>query len=239
MSESALKDLVKLGKELALEIPRTISFKLQQKSIELSHILDDALGDGPPSTYSAWVSEHDGKSTRLELEGVLNCRVHRPKWIDEGSFGMLESLIEGSFGLAVDESILNALRVRILDHLITRFRDRKYRTCVWDLPEFNQFVTGRRGSLIFDMRKLVKEWRLTLGTNERPMSRPLIELVCSAFQFQLGVVSLTSTRDIYLEVYGLYGLPRVYIGFDGAGRSYFILSKGEGFISLLFNLIIL
>ena len=226
-------------KELTLEIPRTISFELQQKSIELSYILDDALGDGPPHTYSAWIPDHDGKSTRSELEGVLNCRVHRPKWLAEGSFGLLESLIQGSFGLVVDDTTLIAFRVRILDHLITRFRDRKYRTCVWDLPEFNPFVTGRRGNLNFDMRKLVKEWRLNLGTSDRPMSRPLIELVCSAFQFQLGVVSLTSTRGIYLEVYGLYGLPRVYVGFDVASTSYFFLSKGEGFASMLLNLFFL
>ena len=211
LGEKAMGDLKALEYELTSRIPATIWLNVCSEALDISQILGEVVGDGSPSEFVRWESD---ECVIVALERVLNLSVRKPQLAIQGSCGFFESIVEGVFGLVCDSSNVNTVRAKVLKHLVNRFAEKKYRTCVWDLPEFRNFAEGGRRA-IFNMRKLVQSWSIILGSTSRPISRALIELICSAFDIQIGIMTLTSKGIPFLFLFGLYGLRRVYLATNG------------------------
>ena len=215
LGEKAMGDLQALASEITLRIPASVRFNMRSEALDISHILGEIVGDGSPSEFVRWESD---ECVFVGLERVLKVCVRKPQLVIQGSCGFFESIVEGVFGLVCDSRNVNAIRAKVLKHLVNRFTEKKYRTCVWELPEFRNFVQGGRRA-IFNMRKLVESWSIVLGSTSRPLTRALIELTCSAFDMQLGIVTLNSKGIPFLFLFGLYGLPRVYLATNGGDFS--------------------
>jgi hypothetical protein len=124
-------DLQALASEITLRIPASVRFNMRSEALDISHILGEIVGDGSPSEFVRWESD---ECVFVGLERVLKVCVRKPQLVIQGSCGFFESIVEGVFGLVCDSRNVNAIRAKVLKHLVNRFTQKKYRRVCGSCP---------------------------------------------------------------------------------------------------------
>ena len=128
-----------------------------------------------------------------------------------------------------------AVRKRVLTMLLENWRETKFRTIVWGLPEMNKYRDGR---VKFLLESMVRDW-LGEGRTAPEIGRLAIDLCARAFSIQIGVVRVDKTRNLGMTVYGDFTRPRVYIACNGLERhlqKFYYFCKGSDIISFMTTL---
>jgi len=129
--------------------------------------------------------------------------------------GFYGAILRGVFGMKKPgHADVLALQKRILMVFLENWKDVKFRSVTWGLPEMNKYRDGR---VKFLLEALVQDW---LGERETVSEiRSLtIELCARAFDFQIGVVRVDNKRNLGLTVFGDFSRPRVYVACNGLER---------------------
>ena len=179
----------------------------------------DRLGDTHalkfPEPVSPQLTPGDHRIKQL-WRSRLDTTLSRARIESDHPSGFFGAILRGVFGMkrACAGDIL-AARKRVVTLLWEMWRDTKFRTVIWDLPEMNKYRSSRAK---FELDKLVLDW---MGQGQSPppeIGRLSLDLCARAFNVQIGVVRVDSKGDVGVTVYGDFTRARVYIACNGLER---------------------
>ena len=163
-----------------------------------------------------------------------NCRlgvtVASPSPMQTHSCGFFEAMLRGVLDFRSPSSaVMLSLRKKVMLQFLEMWGDQsshKFRTCVWEQPEFKRYHKGRTQ---FRLDALTEDW---LGESNYAVRvrRVMIEVFASVFNIQIGIVSLNCDGHPCLFTYGQFGCVRVYIAWNGHNdhlQQYYYFKKSE------------
>ena len=139
-----------------------------------------------------------------------------------------ECILTGVLGVKDSSSMqIRCLKEILTAELVKRWLKREFRAELKTLPELSAYYVSDTRFLLPD---LVEDWLRGAGT-VLPMTTLMLEIMATALNCQLGIVSLSYPGNPYLFLHGESTAPRVYIGSNGLSGSqqrffYFTASSG-------------
>jgi len=210
MHRSAFRELWDKTKHATVD-----TFSIVNDTTLVSSVLGEVVGKTFPTEFAPFECRNAAHFFE-EISAKIGLKVRKVVPCERNSSLFFETILSGVFGVK-DSTILHVrcLREILVANLVERWQKRAFRSELKTLPELRTYCPCDTRILL---PNLVDDWLKGAGTVV-PMTTLMLELAATAFNIQLGVVSLSSTGDPFLFLYGEKSARRVYIGSNGMSGS--------------------
>ena len=215
MHKTAFKDLWRKAQRATVD-----KYSIVDDNSVLSSVLGEVVGKTFPTEFAPFACRN-AEHFFEEISSKVGLQVKKAIPLTSNSTLFFESILGGVFGVKDSSTMhMKSLKEFLAFELLERWQNKHFRSAVKALPELRKYCLS---DTRFDLPNLVDDWLRGAGT-VLPMTTLMLEVAATAFNCQLGIVTLCYTGDPFLFLHGRSSDPRVYVGsnsLSGSQQRYF------------------